>query len=303
MAINSKNQFKANLDGYFIICIETEGKKAEKISNWWLANNALAVDFEPTKSNQELNGEPEFLNEFKISNLTYIWKKAIANVLVNKDINVEDKIMEFLSQAEFSNSKVLSIDQLENQNWLLKYRKDFQPIILDKIAIIASWHRPLKNKININIDPGMAFGSGSHPTTKMILQYLENQPIKNLKVLDYGCGSGILGICAAKFGGLVTLTDIDEIALKISKKNCKINNIKAKIIKTDQLNGSFDLILANILLDPILKLKSKFARIIKPKGKILIAGILNNQFSQVTKQYRQENFLKIKLSIKLKTGF
>lgn len=300
-SINHINPFTANIQGYNQLTILITGKSAKQFSNWWLAHGALAVSFEEHIVDiNPIFGEPDARggkNNFKEIGK---WDKTIAKVLFAKNENIEKLILNYFANSTIKNSQILKLEDINNQDWVTKNREQFQPIILNKIAIIASWQKDIKNKTNLIIDPGQAFGSGSHNTTFMILQWLENNhnQLINKKIIDYGCGSGILGIAAAKFGADVWLTDIDKVAIEISKENAKINQVKIQIISANKckndFEAKFDIVIANILLLPIIQLQEIFYKILKPQGLILITGILENQFASVLKEYKN-NFSQIKI--------
>lgn len=294
--MKTKNPFIANKNGYRQITFNISSSKIENFSNWWSENGALAISFEEGEFDKTpVFAEPN--NHGRFAEIKY-WRKTIAKVLFDIKEDETKLMLKFLANNSFSKVKIISCENIPAKDWILENQKQFQPIILDKIAIIANWHKKIPKKINIQVDPGQAFGSGSHPTTKMILCWLENNKLENLSVLDYGCGSGILAIAAGKLGEKqninVYATDIDKIAVQVTQENAKINQVNVKTVMPNKINDKFEIVLANILLKPIISLQTEFIKLIKPKGQILITGILENQYTTVKKEYLQ-NFSNIKI--------
>jgi len=216
--------------------------------------------------------------------------------LINISALFEQKILEkdidlALNLIEYSN---LSISELEETNWIESYQKNFQPIKFGKnLYVIPSWEESNKfdDKTIIRMDPGLAFGSGSHETTHLCLEYLDSSNLKELTVIDYGCGSGILGIATLLLGAKnVIAVDIDPQAIIATKENAKINNVdkKISIVSSDSLaDKEVDLLIANILSNPLMTLRDKFIELIKPNGRIVISGIMKKQLLEVSKHYEE----------------
>ena len=141
------------------------------------------------------------------------------------------------------------------------------------------------------MDPGLAFGSGSHETTHLCLEYLDSSSLKEMTIIDYGCGSGILGIAALSLGAKnVIAVDIDPQAIIAANENAKINNVdkKISIISPDSLPSiEVDLLIANILSNPLMTLRDKFIKLIKPNGRIVISGIMKKQLQEVSEHYEE----------------
>ena len=216
--------------------------------------------------------------------------------LINISALFEDKILEkdiasALNLIEYSD---LSISELEETNWVESYQKNFQPIKFGKnLCVVPSWEESNKfdDKTIIKMDPGLAFGSGSHETTHLCLEYLDSSNLKELTVIDYGCGSGILGIAALSLGAKnVIAVDIDPQAIIATKENAKINNVdkKISIVSSDSLADiEADILIANILSNPLMTLRDKFIELIKSNGRIVISGIMKKQLQEVSKHYEE----------------
>ena len=158
-----------------------------------------------------------------------------------------------------------------------------------RVWIVPSWHEPPDpDACNIRIDPGVAFGTGTHPTTRLCLAWIDANLVAGSRVLDYGCGSGILSICAARLGaGPVCGVDIDPQALVTARDNAARNGVHAQYTAPEALTphgGSaptFDLVVANILANPIMLLAPTLLRHLEPDGTLLLSGILDRQAADV----------------------
>ena len=221
---------------------------------------------------------------------TPLWELINISALFEQKI-LEKDIASALNLIEYSN---LSISELEETNWIESYQKNFQPIKFGKnLYVIPSWEESNKfdDKTIIRMDPGLAFGSGSHETTRLCLEYLDSSNLKELTVLDYGCGSGILGIAALSLGAKnVIAVDIDPQAIIATKENAKINNVdkKISIVSSEGLADiEADILIANILSNPLMTLRDKFIELIKSNGRIVISGIMKKQLQEVSKHYEE----------------
>ena len=180
---------------------------------------------------------------------------------------------------------------VDDQDWVRLTQQQFEPIqITQRLQISPSWSAVKgESEINIILDPGLAFGTGSHPTTQLCLQWLDCYLVPEQTVIDYGCGSGILAIAAKKFGaGDVVAVDIDEDALESAQYNARRNKVTLDVISAiDNLNAKADIVVANILPSPLAVLAPLLAQLVKPGGQIVLSGILVNQGSDLVDLYGQ----------------
>ncbi|MBF7043815.1 50S ribosomal protein L11 methyltransferase, partial [Campylobacter volucris] len=151
-----------------------------------------------------------------------------------------------------------SLEKKENKNWIEEYKKGIQALTIENIHIHTTWQEPLKDKINIIIDPALAFGSGHHESTYTCIEFIQKYTNKEKSCLDVGCGSGILSIIMAKLNAKVQACDTDELAIIASKENAKLNNIDFNDIWIGSVNKSlqkYDIVVANIIADVIMILE------------------------------------------------
>ncbi len=196
---------------------------------------------------------------------------------------------------------VFKIEILEDKDWIRAWMDDFEPMQFGKkLWICPSWHQPPdKNAVNISLDPGLAFGTGTHPTTALCLRWLDsysdNNKIKDQVFIDYGCGSGILSVAALQLGAkVVYAVDIDPQAIQASTDNAIKNNQQEKL-KTFLPNAfnqqhkklQCDVLMANILCAPLLELGEFFSSKVKQKGQIILSGILFEQAKKILSHYQQ----------------
>jgi ribosomal protein L11 methyltransferase len=164
----------------------------------------------------------------------------------------------------------------------------FPPTRIGALWIVPSWHEPPDpSAINIRLDPGVAFGTGTHPTTRLCLRWLQQHMRHGARVLDYGCGSGVLAIAAAKLGaGEVVGTDIDEQALAAARANSARNAVDALYTAPGELgSGQFDVVLANILANPLRLLAPMLLARVAPGGSIVLSGVLQRQADGLIADY------------------
>jgi len=179
-----------------------------------------------------------------------------------------------------------------DQDWVSATQAQFAPIrITERLWIVPSWCAPVDvNAVNIVLDPGLAFGTGSHPTTRLCLRWLAGELCAGETVLDYGCGSGILAIAAARLGaGRVVGTDLDPQAIAASRANADANRVAATFVLPDGLGTAapapFDVVVANILANPLALLAPALDGRVSEGGRIVLSGILAPQADQVVATY------------------
>ena len=191
----------------------------------------------------------------------------------------------------------LGIDAVDDQDWELSGRTSFAPVqISDRLWICPPWN-PLPdsaNRIQVTITPGLAFGTGTHPTTQLCLQQIECHSFEGSKVLDWGCGSGVLAIAALRLGaGSATGVDLDPKAMVASRENALLNGVAGMLdlCTPDALSDDarYDLVVANILAGTIMELATTLEQHLKPQGVLILSGILAAQVDRVRTSFAQYN--------------
>ena len=186
----------------------------------------------------------------------------------------------------------IKIEEKSNEDWVKKYQDSIKPVEIDNFYIHPSWYKPKKDKMNILINPALAFGSGHHESTKNCIKAIEKYLKKGDTLLDVGCGSGILGIVAAKLGAKVFLCDIDSVAIKSAKENFKLNNIsynKVWIGSASDIDGKYDIVVANIVADTLIFISNDLIK--KVNNILILSGILDKCKNRVLKEYKNFLFL------------
>ena len=175
-----------------------------------------------------------------------------------------------------------------DQDWVRATQSQFGPIAIgDRLHIVPTWCDPPASGITIRLDPGLAFGTGSHSTTRLCLEWLLRQLRGGESVLDYGCGSGVLAIAACKLGAsYVAGTDVDPQALRASRDNAQANQAEVLFVAPDALPArDFDIVVANILANPLILLAPVIAARVRPGGSLALSGILDSQVDAVVIAY------------------
>lgn len=182
-----------------------------------------------------------------------------------------------------------AIDTVADTDWVAATQAQFQPMrVGEDLWIVPSWCDPIdSNAINVRIDPGLAFGTGSHATTRLCLRWLVQNLVRGASVLDYGCGSGVLAIAASKLGaGVVFGVDIDVQAIAVSRANADANGADLAFgLPEDLAPGCFDIVIANILADPLEQLAPLLASRACSRGSIVLSGLLDSQADALVALY------------------
>jgi ribosomal protein L11 methyltransferase len=262
-----------------------EEKDIDLLSDELDSNGALSIfiqDKNINNCNEELIfGEPH-------SGPNKFWATSQIQALFSDSVDIKKIQHELISNFKDINF-TFNTSSVSETDWVKLSQSQFKPIsIKNKINIVPSWHEIDNPKlINIILDPGLAFGTGAHPTTHLCIEWLIDNVSKEKKVLDYGCGSGILAIAAYKLGAkTVKAVDIDPQAIIASKENGAVNQCYIDWLNTDKdFKFQADLVVANILSSALSVLAPLLASYCLPKGKIALSGILDSQESQIKKIY------------------
>jgi ribosomal protein L11 methyltransferase len=267
--------------------IEAHNQNADLLSDALMEIGALSVSIEDanaeTLDEQPIFGEPG-------DPPPGIWNENIVTALFNDDINIPETISALEQASGYQYLKYTS-ERVAEQDWVRATQSQFDPIkITEKLWIVPTWHdAPNPDALNIVLDPGLAFGTGSHPTTHLCLAWLTDHIQPQHQVLDYGCGSGILAIAAKKLGAKeVVGVDIDHQAIIASEFNAQQNQVSAKFyMATDYPESQADIVVANILSSALSVLAPALASACKSGGLIALSGILREQAEQVSSIYAE----------------
>jgi len=187
-----------------------------------------------------------------------------------------------------------TVKEICTENWNEEWRKFYKTIELDKIAVVPDWIDYDGDKAVVKLEPGMAFGTGEHASTRLCLSLLEKQDFSNKKVIDVGTGSGILGIAASKLGAdYVYMTDIDQKAVAVAKENIDKNGVSANCVVevadlADKLD--YDIVIANLTADILLRLLERLAKGVKKGAKLIASGIISERLDEVLSAYTEKGF-------------
>jgi ribosomal protein L11 methyltransferase len=188
---------------------------------------------------------------------------------------------------------IASLHPITERDWVRASQAQFSPMQIGRLWIVPSWSDPPDPlAVNLRLDPGLAFGTGTHPSTRLCLQWLESHVQPGMRVLDYGCGSGILAIAAARLGARsVTGVDIDPLALQAARQNSRLNQVQADYTEPGSLSSEgplsrFDVVIANILANPLILLAPVLVGHLADPGSIVLSGVLARQADALVHAYR-----------------
>lgn len=268
-----------------VLKIPADSATATALSDALMELGALSVSIEDahagTDAEQPIFGEPGCLAE--------TWNDSQVSALFETDADIAAILQQACDVAEIKSLPPYHIEQLAEQDWVRLTQSQFDPIkISDRLWIVPSWHAaPDPAAINLVLDPGLAFGTGSHPTTRLCLQWLDANLRGGESVLDYGCGSGILAIASKRLGaGEVIGIDIDPQAVQSARDNAARNIVDAHFYLPDAVPGAqYAVVIANILSNPLKVLAPMLASRVQIGGRIVLSGILAEQAEEMRALY------------------
>ena len=264
------------------LTLEVTADQVEVVTEFLELFSATAISYQP------VSGESLFAD---LNGKSTLWKKTSVTALVDSDTDMDILLVCLRNRLGTENIFNQKIDLLEDRDWTESYRNSITPLVFaNRLHVCPSWLRPDPGwEHTLVLDPGLAFGSGSHPTTRLCLEWLSSNNVMNKTVIDYGCGSGILALAAARFGAQhIYAVDIDPQALYAARSNIENNGLGARIsIQTpDTLPlPSVDILIANILMKPLMELAEMFQALVKPGGRIALSGILATQATECLAAY------------------
>jgi ribosomal protein L11 methyltransferase len=271
----------------FEISLMCPQDRVEMLSDALDALDALSVSVEDadaqTDAEQALFGEPGMPPPQDG------WQRSRIQALFATEALARDAAEVLAVQDFFADCRLLGVAVVPEQDWVRVTQSQFAPVdITPSFWIVPTWHEPpAQAERVIRLDPGLAFGTGTHPTTRMCLRWIASQGADRLtRVLDYGCGSGILAIGAAKFGALdIDAVDIDEAAVTSTVLNAEANHVQLNAGLPDRAQGQYRTVLANILATPLKVLAPLLCAYVEPGGSLVLAGILERQSDELTQAY------------------
>ena len=261
--------------------------RIEELSDALEALDALSVSVEDadaqTPAEQALFGEPG-MPAPKAG-----WQRSRVVALFQQEQQAREATELLAPQEFFAGCEIVGVRPVADQDWVRLTQSQFAPVeITPTFWIVPSWHEPpAAAERVIRLDPGLAFGTGTHPTTRMCLRWIARRDLAGRRVLDYGCGSGILAIGAAKFGAAeIVAVDIDPAAVESTQINAANNHVglQAGLPETAR-GGDFDVVLANILATPLKVLAPLLCSHVKAGGHLVLAGILERQADELKAAY------------------
>jgi ribosomal protein L11 methyltransferase len=274
---------------WLLLKIDANEQNADILSDALMSIGALSASIEDanaeTQAEQAIFGEPG-------DPPPGIWQQNTITAMFDEFANIDEIISALHNEVKSINASTLQYrtEIIAEQDWVRATQAQFEPIkITENLWIVPTWHHaPNEKAINIVLDPGLAFGTGSHPTTSLCLEWLTQQP--NLSsVLDYGCGSGILAIAAKKLGALSVIgVDIDSQAIIASNYNAEQNHVNIDFYDANTFSHqTFDVVVANILSSALIVLAPALAKYCKIGGKLALSGILEAQTDALITRYSE----------------
>ena len=266
-----------------LLCPE---ERVEAVGDALEALDALSVSVEDadaqTPAEQALFGEPGMPPPKEG------WQRSLVVALFAEQAQAQEAGQLLAAQDFFAGCKVLGVNAVPDQDWVRLTQSQFEPVqITPTFWIVPTWHEPpAAAQQVIRLDPGLAFGTGTHPTTRMCLRWIASHAPQGQRVLDYGCGSGILAIGAAKFGAAsVDAVDIDEAAVRSTEDNARANGVQLAAGLPERASGHYQTVLANILATPLKVLAPLLCGHVAPGGHLVLAGILSRQADELKAAY------------------
>jgi ribosomal protein L11 methyltransferase len=263
------------------LTLDLDGLDPELVEAACFEFGALAVSYTDQRDDPILEPAP---GEFRL------WPHSRLQALFAFDLSPRD-LVEGLSHVLRLDAARIKVETLADRVWEREWLRDFHPMCFGKRLWVAPHHSHVHTTgaVIVRLDPGLAFGTGTHATTAMCLAWLDEHVSSGQRAIDYGCGSGVLAVAATKLGAQEAFAfDIDPQALTATRDNAEANAVGAQVhvVASDaELPGAADLLLANILCGPLCELAPRFAALTKPRGHIVLAGLLEHQADEVTRAH------------------
>ena len=274
--------------GWLSVTLETDCAHAEALADALMEGGALSATIEDAAAGTD-EEKPQFGEPGSIT--TPGWDRSRVAALFEADADIAAAVLAAAREVGLTEAPTYTVEAVAEENWVQLTQSQFEPIrISSRLWIVPSWHAaPDPAAINLILDPGMAFGTGSHPTTRLCLEWLERYVMPGESLLDYGCGSGILAIAGAKLGATpVVGVDIDPQAIVAANANAGANEVRARFSDSGQpVEGCYDRVVANILSNPLKVLAPAICRHVRPGGHLALSGILTEQAEELIGIYAE----------------
>lgn len=276
--------------------LETNQTQAEELSELLEQFGAVSVSLtassdEPLFDTQGQGEKPGEDQSEDNNDNKKLWQKTRVIALLHPDSDLDIMLVCLRDRIGADNIYQHKIELLKDKDWVSEFKAEHQPLFFsDRVCISPSWcDRPENNIPTLVLDPGLAFGTGAHPTTSLCIEWLAENDLTNKTVIDYGCGSGILAMVAALLGAKkVYAVDIDNQALQAARDNISTNDLTETIVLghvDDCPLPVADILIANILMNPLKELVDKFSGLTKSGGNIILSGLLHVQAQECLDEY------------------
>jgi len=268
------------------LTLDVEAAEAEAMSDALLEQGVVSVCIEDADAGTDAEvpryAEPSWQTPVA-------WWRHRLSVLLAPEMEPGAIIERAACAAGLAMAPPYRVDNIADDDWVRRTQSQFGPVSIDgRLWIVPSWHEPpVPGGPIVRLDPGMAFGTGTHPTTRLVLQFLAREIRGGEHVMDYGCGSGILAIAAAKLGaGRIGAVDVDPQALQVTAENARANEVDLDVRAPDALPpGDYDVVVANILSNPLILLAPLICSLTRAGGRLALSGILETQAADVIAAY------------------
>jgi ribosomal protein L11 methyltransferase len=290
---------------WLVLTLELDDAHVEAYSEALLEAGAVSVALEDadagTAAEAPYYAEPGATTsgaDLGSTGTTGAWRRNRVSALLSAQADARAVVARAAQAAGLGRAPDFGVARLEDEDWVRRTQSQFVPLrVGDRVWIVPSWHEPPeRNATVIRLDPGLAFGTGSHPSTRLVLRFLERVLRETefgggrASVLDYGCGSGILAIAAAKLGARgVDAVDLDPQALEATASNARANGVAVRVAAPQALApGDYDVVVANILANPLVALAPLLVARTRRGGRLALSGILEAQAPEVIAAYAPE---------------
>jgi len=268
------------------LTLDVNAAEADALSDALLEQGAESVCVEDGDAGKETE-TPRYAEPLWEGSVA--WRRNRLSVLLAQTMDPGTVVERAARAAGLAMPPTYTVGSVADDDWVRRTQSQFAPVSIgERLWIVPSWHQPpVPGAVLVRLDPGMAFGTGSHPTTRLALRFLAREIRGGERVLDYGCGSGILAIAAAKLGAArIDAVDLDPLALQATAENARTNEIVVNVCAPETLPAvEYDVVVANILSNPLILLAPLICERTRAGGRVALSGILEPQAAEVIAAY------------------